>query len=126
MHSRALLNHAKIPQAAQNISAEWRSFWKAIREYLANSRQQYPWSAENVEPQRNLRSKHCLGSGAGTKLEPEEIKILINYVIALHEFGPMTAKIVRSYGERSLSTEGLVNFDNGVRLEPLSPTNGHR
>jgi cytochrome c553 len=34
-------------------------------------------------------------------LEPEEIEILANYVIALHRFGPMTANIVRSYGERS-------------------------
>ena len=55
-------------------------------------------------------------------LEPEEIEILINYVIALHRFGPMTAKIVRSYGEQSASMEGLVSYDNGVRFEPLLPT----
>lgn len=44
-------------------------------------------------------------------LEPEEIEILVNYVIALNEFGPMTAKIVRSYGERSRSTESLISFE---------------
>lgn len=37
-------------------------------------------------------------------LEPKEIDILINYVIALNRLGPMTAKIVRSYGEQSRST----------------------
>ncbi len=47
-------------------------------------------------------------------LEPEEIEILVNYVIALNQFGPMTAKTVRSYGERSRSTERLMSFDNGV------------
>ncbi len=41
-------------------------------------------------------------------LDPEEIEILVNYVIALHQFGPMTAKIVRSYGTRSQSIAGLV------------------
>ena len=71
-------------------------------------------------------TRQAVGMPSYKSLEPEEIEILINYVIALHQFGPMTAKIVRSYGERSLSTEGLGNFDNGVRLEPLSPTNGHR
>jgi mono/diheme cytochrome c family protein len=32
-------------------------------------------------------------------LDPEEIEILVNYVIALNEFGPMTAEDVRLYGE---------------------------
>ncbi len=36
-------------------------------------------------------------------LPPEEIDVLVNYVIALHEFGPMTATIVRSYGQSSFS-----------------------
>ena len=59
-------------------------------------------------------------------LEPVEIEILVNYVIALHQYGPMTAKIIRSYRERSQTTEGLVSFDNGVRLESIQPENGHR
>lgn len=59
-------------------------------------------------------------------LEPEEIEILVNYVTALHKYGPMTAKIARSYSERSRSTEGLVSFDSGVRSKPLQPTNGRR
>jgi hypothetical protein len=33
-------------------------------------------------------------------LDPEEIEILVNYVITLHKFGPMTAETVRLYGER--------------------------
>lgn len=37
-------------------------------------------------------------------LEPKEIDILTNYVIALNRLGPMTAKMVRSYGEQSRST----------------------
>ncbi len=32
-------------------------------------------------------------------LEPEEIEILVNYVIALHEFGPMTAETIRLYSD---------------------------
>jgi cytochrome c553 len=32
-------------------------------------------------------------------LNPEEIEILVNYVIALHGFGPMKAETVRIYGE---------------------------
>ncbi|MEE9355180.1 MAG: hypothetical protein V3U75_06290 [Methylococcaceae bacterium] len=37
-------------------------------------------------------------------LESKEIDILTNYVIALNRLGPMTAKIVRSYGEQSQLT----------------------
>lgn len=34
-------------------------------------------------------------------LESEEIETLVNYVIAIHKFGPMTADTVRLYGKRS-------------------------
>ena len=34
-------------------------------------------------------------------LQPDEIDTLVDYVIALNEFGPMTAKTVRSYAEQS-------------------------
>lgn len=57
-------------------------------------------------------------------LEPEEIETLANYVIALQQFGPMTANNVRSYGEQSRSPESLVNIDSGVRSEPWQPANG--
>ena len=69
--------------------------------------------------------RQAVGMPSYESLEPEEIEVLVNYVIALHQFGPMTAKTVRSYGERSQSTEGLVSFDNGMQLEPIQPTNGH-
>lgn len=59
-------------------------------------------------------------------LEPEEIETLVHYVIALNQFGPMTAKDVRSYGENSRSTEGLVSIDSSVRSKPIQPTNGRR
>ena len=59
-------------------------------------------------------------------LPPEEIDILVNYVIALNKFGPMTAQSVRSYGERSRSTGRLVSLDNGVPIKPLQPVNGRR
>ena len=49
-------------------------------------------------------------------LRPEEIEILVSYVIALNEFGPMTAQTVRSYGERSRSTQNFVSIASGGRL----------
>ena len=56
-------------------------------------------------------------------LDPKEIDILVNYVIALHDYGPMTAQSVRSYGERARSTEVLVGSDRGnasKRFESMS------
>lgn len=38
-------------------------------------------------------------------LEPQEIENLVYYVTTLHEYGPMTASEVRSYGERSQTFE---------------------
>ena len=51
-------------------------------------------------------------------LAPGEIDSLVNYVIALNQFGPMTAENVRSYGESSRSTKSLVSIDSGVRPKP--------
>jgi len=70
--------------------------------------------------------RQAIGMPSYKSLEPEEIEILVNYVIALHQFGPMTAEIVRSYGERSRSTEALASFNNDVRLEPLHQSNGRQ
>ena len=70
--------------------------------------------------------RQAVGMPSYKSLEPEEIEILVNYVIALHQYGPMTAKIVRSYGEQSRSTEGLVSFDGDVRSKLLQPANGRR
>ena len=56
-------------------------------------------------------------------LKPEEIEILVNYVIAINQLGPMTAKTVRSYGERSRSTEDLVSFEIAVPLKPTQSAN---
>jgi hypothetical protein len=36
-------------------------------------------------------------------LEPEEIDILVKYVIALNQYGPMTANMVRTYAKDSVS-----------------------
>jgi mono/diheme cytochrome c family protein len=47
-------------------------------------------------------------------LAPGEIEVLVNYVITLHEFGPMTAEGVRAYGERSVSIGGLVYVDRST------------
>lgn len=49
-------------------------------------------------------------------LRADEIEILVKYVIALHEFGPMTAEIVRSYGERSRTKGLLISFDDAAKL----------
>jgi len=70
--------------------------------------------------------RQAIGMPSYKSLEPEEIEILVDYVIAVHRFGPMTAKTIRSYGEQSRSTKGLDSFDNGVRLESTRPTNGRR
>ena len=49
--------------------------------------------------------RQAIGMPSYKSLKPEEIEILVNYVIAVHKFGPMTAKTVRSYGEQSRSNE---------------------
>jgi len=51
-------------------------------------------------------------------LQPEEVEILTNYVIALNQLGPMTAQIIRTYDERSRSTEKQVDAGGQVnRIE---------
>jgi mono/diheme cytochrome c family protein len=71
-------------------------------------------------------SRQAVSMPSYKSLEPAEIEILVNYVIAVHKFGPMKAETVRSYGEQSRSTEGLVSFDGGVRSKLLQPASGHR
>jgi mono/diheme cytochrome c family protein len=44
-------------------------------------------------------------------LKPEEIEILVNYVIALNRFGPMTAEGVRSYSQQSRSKYSLTSIN---------------
>jgi mono/diheme cytochrome c family protein len=44
-------------------------------------------------------------------LPPAEIELLVNYVIALHEFGPMTANAVRAYGKQSVSGDDLIDVE---------------
>ena len=44
-------------------------------------------------------------------LEPEEVEILVDYVIAINRFGPMTAEGVRSYGQQSRSTDSFTGSD---------------
>lgn len=46
-------------------------------------------------------SRQAVGMPSYRSLEPAEIETLVDYVIALHRFGPMTAAGVRSYGEQS-------------------------
>jgi hypothetical protein len=40
-------------------------------------------------------------------LDPAELEVLVDYVIALNGFGPMTATVVRSYSEQSQLADGL-------------------
>ena len=63
--------------------------------------------------------RQAVGMPSFKSLEPEEIDTLVHYVIALHEFGPMTAKIVRAYGEQSRSTEGLSSFGGDAQSKLL-------
>jgi len=43
-------------------------------------------------------------------LESEEIEILVNYVIALNQYGPMTASMVRSYARDSIATSAMTDL----------------
>lgn len=44
-------------------------------------------------------------------LEPEEVETLVDYVIAINRFGPMTAEGVRSYGQQSRSADSFTGYD---------------
>ena len=44
-------------------------------------------------------------------LEPEEIETLVNYVIAINRFGPMTAETIRSYGQQTRPSHSLTSLD---------------
>lgn len=59
-------------------------------------------------------------------LPPAEIEILVNYVIAINEIGPMTADMVRSYGKRSQTANNLTSIDSSLALIPLQATNGRQ
>jgi len=48
-------------------------------------------------------SRQAVNMPSYKSLEPEEIETLVDYVIALNEIGPMNAKHVRFYGERSIA-----------------------
>ena len=48
-------------------------------------------------------------------LDPDEIDLLVNYVIALNRYGPMSATVIRAYAKDSKST---------VRMDYLSFKNG--
>lgn len=43
-------------------------------------------------------------------LEPAEIEALVKYVIAINQYGPMTASMVRSYASESVSSPGREIF----------------
>jgi hypothetical protein len=48
-------------------------------------------------------------------LDPGEIDLLVNYVIALNQYGPMTASLIRAYAKDSTSS---------TRMDYLSSANG--
>jgi mono/diheme cytochrome c family protein len=56
-------------------------------------------------------------------LDPLEIEILVNYVLALHEFGPMSAADVREYSEMSMLTTAGSRFQRR-NIASLSPSQG--
>ena len=55
--------------------------------------------------------RQAVGMPSYKSLEPLEIETLVNYVIALNQFGPMTAETIRTYGQRTRSTDDLSSFD---------------
>ncbi len=56
--------------------------------------------------------RQAVGMPSYKSLEPDEIEILVNYVIALNRFGPMTAEGVRSYGQQTGSP--VLTNDSGT------------
>lgn len=60
-------------------------------------------------------SRQAVSMPSYESLEPEEIETLVNYVIALSQFGPMTAETLRLYSQRSRSKGGLVSVENSIR-----------
>ena len=56
-------------------------------------------------------SRQAVGMPSFKSLRPDEIEILVQYVIALHQFGPMTAKTVRLYGEQTRSMHSLTTCE---------------
>jgi cytochrome c553 len=44
-------------------------------------------------------------------LDSEEIEILVNYVIALNQFGPMTVKTIRLYDQQSRSADSFTSIN---------------
>ena len=51
-------------------------------------------------------------------LKPEEIDTLVDYVIALNKYGPMTASLVRSYAADSVSSSASKNdIAFGIKLD---------
>ena len=51
-------------------------------------------------------------------LESEEIETLVNYVIALNQYGPMTASLVRSYARDSVATSARTDLAATYNLTP--------
>ena len=59
-------------------------------------------------------------------LDPGEIEILVDYVLALHDFGPMTASVVREYREQSVSKNGPYGLASRSATDQLSPAGTNR
>jgi hypothetical protein len=50
-------------------------------------------------------------------LDPAEVSILVDYAIAINQYGPMTAATVRFYAERSKSPEQMASYNNRQNAE---------
>jgi hypothetical protein len=55
--------------------------------------------------------RQAVGMPSYKTLEPEEIETLVNYVIAINRFGPMTAETIRSYGQQTRPSHSLTSLD---------------
>jgi hypothetical protein len=60
-------------------------------------------------------ARQAIRMPAFKSLDPDEIDLLVNYVIALNRYGPMTASLIRAYAKDSASS---------TRMDYLSFTNG--
>ena len=59
-------------------------------------------------------------------LRPEEIDVLVDYVIALNQFGAMTADTLLLYGELSTSVDDLISRDRDDTTIPARLAAGRR
>jgi hypothetical protein len=69
---------------------------------------------------KSFLERQAINMPSFKSLESEEIEALVKYVIALNQYGPMTASMVRSYAKDSVSPSTMNGVNSGeVRSDSL-------